>query len=111
MRYSQLNPLEVKLSMGLVRGKNDRVDSARLARYGVQNLAELRFDMLKASTVRELQALASERRGYVSERAAMRATVTDGNKGRSALQRDPELRPTTTANAPMASPTASSSTP
>lgn len=41
MRFSVINPLEMKLSSGLARGKNDAVDALRIAKYALAN----RFDL------------------------------------------------------------------
>lgn len=59
--YSLLNPLELKFSMGLVRGKTDAVDAYRIALYGVRHAAELQPSTLSEQNMRLLRLLLSQR--------------------------------------------------
>jgi transposase len=49
--------VQIKLSLGLQRGKNDRIDSVRIARYAYKNREELKFWQPKRSVVEELNRL------------------------------------------------------
>lgn len=71
------NPLSLKRSLGLVRGKDDRVDAFRIARFTYQNRDGLRYSRLAGATVRRLNALASERARLVRQQAANKAFATD----------------------------------
>lgn len=75
--YCAFNPLSMKRSLGLVRGKDDKVDAFRIARFTYQNRDCLRFSRLSGVTVRKLKALASERARLVRQQAANKAFVTD----------------------------------
>jgi transposase len=35
IRFAKVNALAIKRSLGLIRGKNDKIDARRIARYGV----------------------------------------------------------------------------
>lgn len=61
MDYSVLNPLQVKYSMGLTRGKTDRIDAWRLAKYGVIHYKTLSAHTLMDEAVKRLQVLMSVR--------------------------------------------------
>lgn len=75
--YCAFNPLSLKRSLGLVRGKDDMVDAFRIARFAYQNRDCLRFSRLSGATVRKLKALASERARLVRQQAANKAFATD----------------------------------
>lgn len=75
--YCAFNPLALKRSLGLVRGKDDKVDAFRIARFTYQNRDCLRFSRLSGETVRKLKALASERARLVRQMAANKAFATD----------------------------------
>lgn len=75
--YSVFNPLALKRSLGLVRGKDDRVDAFRIARFTYQNRDCLRYSRLSGDTVRKLKALSTERSRLVRTLAANKAFATD----------------------------------
>lgn len=69
IRFSMVPAIEIKRSMGLVRGKNDIVDAIRIAEY-----AYLRRDFLKpyempSKNMRHLQKLISTRDKLVKQKA------------------------------------------
>lgn len=65
IKLSVINPLEIKNSSGLVRGKNDAVDARRIARYALANRFGLRPYSLPCHEIRQLRALMALREGYV----------------------------------------------
>lgn len=70
-------PLLLKLSFGLARGKNDRVDAERIAYYTALHKNELTFSKLADSTILRLQELSSERKCFVVQCAGYEALLTD----------------------------------
>lgn len=75
--YCCFMPLHLKLSFGLARGKNDRVDAERIAHYTALHKDELVFSKLAGSTVLRLQELSTERKHFVVQRAGYEALLTD----------------------------------
>lgn len=69
--FTKVPALEIKRSLGLVRGKNDQVDAHRIARYGFE-----KQDLLVAATqpdtaLQRLQFLNSARDLFVKQRSAL----------------------------------------
>lgn len=62
--YSLINPLEIKLSIGIARGKNDTIDAYRIANYGVVNTFKLEKFILPTEHIQKLKALMTIRDGY-----------------------------------------------
>lgn len=84
--YTRIPGLEIKNSMGMVRGKNDREDSFRIARYGEEKSARLAADRPLDTTVVKLRQLLSFRKRIVRENAGLKATLGErshmlGSKG------------------------------
>ena len=75
--YCCFNALRIGLDMGRVRGKDDRTDAWRIARYTYQNRDTLRFSKLSCATVHKLKELSSERARLVRQLAMNKAFVTD----------------------------------
>lgn len=65
MNFSMLNPLELKNSMGMVRGKNDAVDAYRIACYALTNKHKLKTYILQEEDLRKLKSMLSTRDAYV----------------------------------------------
>lgn len=76
--YCCFMPLHLKLSLGLARGKNDKVDAERIAYYTALHRDELVFSKLSGSTILRLQELSSERKRFVVQRAGYEALLTEG---------------------------------
>lgn len=70
--YCVLNPLHVKLSFGLVRGKNDKLDSVRLASYARLHREELKYTHLSSRVIIHLKELIAERKHYTNALAALK---------------------------------------
>lgn len=80
--YCCFMPLHLKLSWGLIRGKNDKVDAERIAYYTALHKDDLVFSKLSGSTILRLQELSAERKRFVVQRAGYEALLTEG-KGRT----------------------------
>lgn len=85
--YCLFNPIHLKRSMGLVRGKSDRVDAYRIAYYTYLHRDELTYSHISDHSILALKQLLSERKLYVEQAAAHKALITD-HKGRKESARD-----------------------
>jgi transposase len=65
LKYSLINPLEIKYSIGLARGKNDAIDAYRIASYAVINQHKLKPFELPTNELQKLKAIMSVRDGLV----------------------------------------------
>ncbi|NBB89086.1 MAG: transposase [Bacteroidetes bacterium] len=63
--FYMINPLELKRSMGMQRGKSDAVDAYRIASYTIRNYDRLEPFKLPTEKLRKLKALMCARRRYV----------------------------------------------
>lgn len=65
MVFYMINPLEIKRSLGVQRGKTDAVDAYRIASYSINNYHSLVPYVLPAEKLRKLKALMTARERYV----------------------------------------------
>jgi len=63
--FSLVNPLEIKHSIGMTRGKNDAVDACRIAQYASSNKHKLEPYKLPGEQLQRLKVLMSVRQRYV----------------------------------------------
>jgi transposase len=83
--FAMIPPLEIKRSIGITRGKNDRVDSQRIAEYAYRFNDKISLTKLPAADIRKIQFLLVLRArlsicvsGYV---ATMNETLRTMNRG------------------------------
>ena len=67
-----VNPLHLKRSLGLVRGKNDVIDAIRIAKFIKKNNQELSTYIPKRKEIESLQVLLSERKFRVKQRTELK---------------------------------------
>ncbi len=60
-----VNPLHLKRSMGLTRGKNDKIDAQRIARFIAKNQDEVKSHDMPGEAIEQLRVLTSKRKQYV----------------------------------------------
>ena len=65
LKYSLINPLEIKNSIGMTRGKNDAIDAYRIAYYALTHIRKLKPYILPKKELQKLKTLMSMRDGYV----------------------------------------------
>ena len=63
--YSMVSPLHIKRSLGLVRGKSDKVDSFHISRFCYLHREELSHTKLPFESIRMLKSLINERERLV----------------------------------------------
>ena len=75
--YSKVSALAIKRSMGMVRGKSDKQDAIRIARYGVEKADQLSTSQLPDSKMFRLQKLHALRAKLVAYRASLLTAVKE----------------------------------
>lgn len=65
------NPLHIKRSMGLVRGKDDQIDAIRIAQYAYGHKDKLKLFHRPSSNIITLANLLRERRLYVRQKTSL----------------------------------------
>lgn len=78
--YSVVSPLEIKRSIGLVRGKNDKVDSQQIARYCYLHAKELKLSKLPSKSLQDLKLLLNERARIVKMQTIEKQTMNEFKK-------------------------------
>ena len=69
--FCKVNAYAVKHSIGLVRGKSDRIDARRLADYGLEKKNKLIIEPLASKELQRLQMLYTTRERLVRHKAAL----------------------------------------
>lgn len=75
--YWMESPLQIKRSLGLVRGKNDKIDAYRIAWYAYTFRNKLKISHLPDEDLFSLQKLLSERKLYIKQRASYMQQIKD----------------------------------
>ncbi len=75
--FSMVSGLEVKKSMGIRRGKNDKVDTARIAEYAHLRASTLEPYQLPSKAIVELQQLLQLRARMVQQRAGYKTSYSE----------------------------------
>ena len=65
------SPLQIKRSMGLVRGKDDQIDAIRIAQYAYDHKDKLKLFHRPSGNIIALSNLLRERRLYVRQKASL----------------------------------------
>jgi transposase len=69
--------LRIRNSLGLMRGKNDKLDAARIARYLIKNLQELRLWLPRRKVIEGLSSLSTLRERMVKVRTIMSTPLNE----------------------------------
>jgi transposase len=72
LRYCCVNPMEIKRSMGLKRGKSDQADSKEIARYAWLRREELECSVPPSKNLIELQRMMSLREQLVKHSTSLK---------------------------------------
>lgn len=73
--YMRISGLAIKRSMGIVRGKNDRVDAVRIAQYGDEKYKSIFPEKPLNTSIVQLRELLSFRKKLVRENAGYKAAI------------------------------------
>ncbi|WP_461461449.1 IS110 family RNA-guided transposase [Mucilaginibacter sp.] len=71
------NPIQIKNSIGMIRGKNDKDDAVRIAMYAQKNSAELRQWVPKRTAVSNLDKLLTIRERLLRVAVALRVPLNE----------------------------------
>jgi transposase len=69
--FSKVSALQIKKSLGIARGKSDRLDAKRIARYGFEKRDILIIEPETSKELQRLSLLHATREGLVRHKAAM----------------------------------------
>lgn len=75
MKYALINPLEIKHSIGMTRGKNDVIDAYRIAYYALTHTRKLKPHVLPTEDLQKLKTLISIRDGYVKIKVQLKNSL------------------------------------
>jgi transposase len=75
--YCRIPGLEIKRSLGMIRGKSDQVDAFRIGRYGEEKVKRLEPSGPLDSNILKLKQLLSFRKRLVREKAGLESTVKE----------------------------------
>jgi len=87
--YSMVPPLHIKRSIGLSRGKNDKVDSFQISRFCYLHREELKLSKTPSKTIQKIKGLLNERERLVKMQTVEKQVLTElkGANTSSTLQR------------------------
>jgi transposase len=68
--FTRVPGLQIKRSLGMQRGKNDKIDSKRIAEYGYEKRDKLQKSKLCDSGITTLKLLLTQRSGFVDDKKA-----------------------------------------
>jgi transposase len=68
--FTRVPGLEIKKSLGMQRGKNDKIDARRIAEYGYQKRDKLTEHKMCNAAIIRLKQLLTQRSGFVNDRKA-----------------------------------------
>ena len=73
------HPIHIKESLGMIRGKNDKVDAQRIALYAYKNRDEVRLWVPKRDVIQKLDRLTATRSRLVKVRKMLQSPLTDSD--------------------------------
>jgi transposase len=77
LSFALFSPLHLKRSLGLARGKDDRVDAQRLAYYAFLHRHELKPMQLPSASLLKLKNLFAFRDRLIKTQASLKQTIQD----------------------------------
>ena len=75
--FCKVNALAIKRSIGIVRGKTDKLDAARIAAYGYEKKEKLAINVPASDALKRLQLLHSTRERLVRHRASLTCAIKE----------------------------------
>jgi transposase len=73
--YVMENPIQIKRSMGLVRGKDDKVDAKRIAEYAYMRKDKLKLTTLPSEDLNKIQNILALRERMIKQKAGYQASL------------------------------------
>lgn len=90
--FCRISGLEIRRSMGMTRGKNDKVDSFRIGQYGEEKIKRLKLSKPLNENILKLKQLLSFRKRLVRDKAGFTATVKEREYMYEVSKRDTVIR-------------------
>ncbi|WP_431130131.1 IS110 family transposase, partial [Flagellimonas flava] len=78
--YTIIPGLQIKKSLGIVRGKDDRIDAAKIALYGYRLREEIKISKAPSKQLMNLKKLLSLRERLIKQRAGYKASLKEQKK-------------------------------
>ena len=75
--FALVSGLEIKRSLGIVRGKDDKIDATKIALYGYRLKEEIESYRMPSGQVKRLKSLLSLRGRLVKQRAGYKASLKE----------------------------------
>jgi transposase len=75
--FCKVSALAIKRSLGLIRGKTDKIDSQRIARYGYEKRDTLRLETPMEADLQRLQLLTSTRSLLIKQRSSLMCSMKE----------------------------------
>lgn len=75
--FTRISGLEMKKSLGMQRGKNDKIDAKRIAQYGYEKRERLQPQNPCSAAITRLKAMLTQRRGFIKEKKAHEHRLTE----------------------------------
>jgi transposase len=70
LTFTRVPGLEIKKSLGMQRGKNDKIDSRRIAQYGYEKREKIKEHKVCNGAITRLKQLLTQRRAFVNDKKA-----------------------------------------
>lgn len=86
LSYFMIAPLQIKRSLGITRGKNDKIDSYRIAEYAYWKKDKIVPTKLPSKSILELQSLLTLRDRLARQRGGFVATMSEECKSDSVVK-------------------------
>lgn len=77
IRFCKVNALDIKYSIGLTRGKSDKMDAMRIATFGFEKHSKLKPETQLSKTLQQLKLLNTSREQLVRTRAGLKASIEE----------------------------------
>ena len=77
LHYSLVSPLHMKRSIGLIRGKNDKVDAYQISRFCYNNRDEIVCTKSSMEEVKKVKSLISERTRIIKLRTVSKVIISE----------------------------------
>ena len=71
------HPIHIKETLGMIRGKNDKIDAQRIACYAYKNREEVRLWVPKRDGIQKLDRLTASRNRLIKVRKMLQSPLTD----------------------------------
>lgn len=75
--YTAVSPYEIKHSLGITRGKNDKIDSFKISCYCQLHAKKLKLSKLSSKKIRTLKLLLNERNRIVKMQVVEKQTMSE----------------------------------